>query len=58
MVELISNLTGYYTAMIGSSSDSAKVLRLEIVPIKDNEVVLLIVTDAGDVQHQKIFTAL
>ena len=55
MVELISNLTGYYTAMIGSSSDSAKVLRLEIVPIKDNEVVLLIVTDAGDVQHQKIF---
>ncbi len=55
IVEMISSITGYYTALIGSSSDTAKVLRLEIVPLKDNEAVLLIVTDAGDVQHQKIY---
>ncbi len=55
IVDLISNLTGYYVSMVGSTSDSAKVLRLEIVPLKDNEAVLLIVTDSGDVQHQKIY---
>ena len=54
LADFISNLTGYYSALIGSASDSAKVLKLEIVPLEDNEAVLLIVTSAGEVEKQKI----
>ncbi len=55
LTEFISNLTGYYSAMIGTASDSAKVLKLEIVPLEDNEAVLLIVTSSGEVEKQKIY---
>ncbi|MBR6072376.1 MAG: heat-inducible transcription repressor HrcA [Acholeplasmatales bacterium] len=55
LTEFVSNLTGYYSAMIGSASDNAKVLKLEIVPLEDNEAVLLIVTSAGEVEKQKIY---
>ena len=55
LAEFISNLTGYYSALIGTASDSAKVLKLEIVPLEDNEAVLLIVTSSGEVEKQKIY---
>ena len=55
ITNFISNLTGYYTALIGTTSDSAKVLKLEIVPLNDDEAVLLIVTNAGLVESQKIY---
>lgn len=50
----LSELTGYYVAIIGSSNDYAKVMKMEIVPLSDNEAVLLIVTNNGAVQSQKI----
>ncbi len=53
--DFLSNLTGYYSAIIGTSSDTAKVLKLEIVPLEDNEAVLLIVTSSGEVEKQKIY---
>lgn len=52
--DFISNLTGYYTAIFGSASDFAKVLKMEIVPLEDKEAVLLIVTNSGAVESQKI----
>jgi len=55
LVTFISDLTGYYAAIVGSTSDLAKVYKLEIVPLSDSEAVLLIVTNAGEVEHQKIY---
>ena len=55
MTNFISNLTGYYSALIGTASDSARVLKIEIVPLEDNEAVLLIVTSSGEVEKQKIY---
>lgn len=54
IADFLSELTGYYAAVVGSSSDFAKVLKMEIVPLSDNEAVLLIVTSSGAVQSQKI----
>ena len=54
LADFLSELTGYYAAVVGSSSDFAKVLKMEIVPLSDNEAVLLIVTSSGAVQSQKI----
>ena len=55
LVNFLSDLTGYYTAIIGNASDTAKVLKIEIVELEDNQAVLLIVTSAGNVQSQKIY---
>lgn len=54
VANFLSELTGYYAAIVGSSNDYAKVMKMEIVPLSDNEAVLLIVTNNGAVQSQKI----
>lgn len=54
ITDFLSELTGYYAAIIGSSNDFAKVMKMEIVPIAESEAVLLIVTSTGAVQSQKI----
>ncbi|MGM9970398.1 MAG: heat-inducible transcriptional repressor HrcA [Anaeroplasma sp.] len=54
IAEFLSELTGYYAAVIGSPSDLSRVMKLEIVPLSDNEAMLLIVTSSGSVQYQKI----
>lgn len=54
IIDSLSEITGYYCCVIGSSSDFAKVMKMEVVPLSKNEAVLLIVTNSGDVQSQKI----
>jgi heat-inducible transcriptional repressor len=54
LCEVISNLTGYYSALISSPSDLASVLKLEIVPLSEKEAILLIVTSSGNIQSQRI----
>ena len=54
IADFISDLTGYYTSIITYPNDSAKVLRLEIVPLSKNEAVLLIVTSTGNVESEII----
>ncbi len=54
IADFISELTGYYAIILGSSTDFAKVMKMEIVPLSEKEAVMLIVTDSGAVQSQKI----
>lgn len=50
----LSELTGYYSIILGSSADFAKVMKMEIVPLTKKEVVMLIVTSTGQVQSQRM----
>lgn len=54
IADFISELTGYYAIVLGSSTDFAKVMKMEIVPLSSDEAVMLIVTNSGAVQSQKI----
>ena len=54
LASFISELTGYYTIITGTTSDYMMIKKMEIVPLKDNEAVLLIVTSNGAVQSQKV----
>jgi len=54
ITEFLSDLTGYYVSVITYPNDSAKVLRLEIIPLSKNEAVLLIVTSTGNVESEII----
>lgn len=54
IADFLSELTGYYSIILGSSADFAKVMKMEIVPLSKKEAVMLIVTNTGQVQSQKI----
>ncbi len=54
LAHFLSELTGYYSIILGSSADFAKVLKMEIVPLSNKEAVMLIVTNTGQVQSQRI----
>ena len=54
LAEFLSELTGYYASLVGTPSDVAKVLKMEIVPLSEHEALLLIVTPSGNVQTQRI----
>lgn len=54
IADFLSELTGYYSIILGSSADFAKVMKMEIVPLSSKEAVMLIVTNSGLVQSQRI----
>ena len=54
LANFLSELTGYYAAINISCNDFANVMKMEIVPLSNKEAVLLIVTNNGSVQSQKI----
>ena len=54
LANFLSELTGYYSAINISCNDFANVMKMEIVPLSNKEAVLLIVTNNGSVQSQKI----
>ena len=54
LCSFLSDLTGYYSAIITSPNDLAKVLKLEIIPVAETEALLLVVTSSADVRTQRI----
>lgn len=53
-VAKLSELTNQYVVVLGTSANYANVKKMEIVPLSEEEAVLLIVTDMGQVQSQVI----
>lgn len=54
-MEIISELTSYTSVVLGSSSKENKVSKVEIVPISDNQMIAIVITDKGHVEHRNIF---
>ena len=54
-MEIISELTSYTSIVLGSSSKENKVSKVEVVPITDNNLVAIVITDKGHVEHRNIF---
>lgn len=53
-LDLFANITGYMVIALGASANFSKVKKMEIVPLTDTEAILLIVTNSGHVQNQRI----
>lgn len=53
-MELISELTNYTTVVLGSASKENKVSRVEAVPLAENQLLAIIITDKGHVEHKNI----
>ena len=54
-MEIISELTHYTTVVLGKQSNENLVQKIEVVPIDSNNIVAIIVTDKGHVEHKNIY---
>lgn len=51
-MEIISEMTNYTTIVLGSSSKDNRISKVEVIPISENDLVAIVVTDKGHVEHK------
>ena len=54
-MEIISELTHYTTVVLGKQSSENLVQKVEVIPIDKNNMVAIVVTDRGHVEHKNIY---
>lgn len=53
-MEIVAEMTNYTTIVLGKSSKDNLVSKVEVIPIDDNNLVAIVVTDKGHVEHKNI----
>ncbi len=53
-LEIISEMTNYTTVMLGSKSSDNKLKQVEVVPINNENVIAIVITDKGHVENKNI----
>ena len=53
-LEIISDLTNYTSIVLGTSSKENRISKVEVVPIDEFNMVTIIITDKGHVEHKNI----
>ena len=51
-IEIVSEITNYTAIVLGSSSRENRLKKVEVVPLEDNRVLSIVITDRGIVQHK------
>lgn len=54
-VEIISELTNYTSVVLGKSSEDNALQKVEVLPLSEQQMVAIIITDKGHVEHKNIF---
>ena len=53
-LQVISDITNYTTVILGNNSHENLLKQIEVVPIDDVSIIVIIVTDKGHVEHKNI----
>ena len=53
-MEIISELTNYTSLVLGTSISDNRLKKVEVVPISDNSVIAIIITDKGHIENKTI----
>lgn len=54
-MEIISELTSYTAVVLGKQSKDNLINKVEVIPIDSNNLVAIIVTDKGHVEHKNVY---
>lgn len=54
-MEIIAEMTNYTAIILGKSSKDNLVNKVEVIPIDENNLVAIVVTDKGHVEHKNIY---
>lgn len=53
-MELVTEITNYASIVLGKTAYNSKIKKIQFVSVKDNQAVILMVTDQGHVEHKRI----
>ncbi|MEG0022059.1 MAG: heat-inducible transcriptional repressor HrcA [Bacilli bacterium] len=53
-VEIVSEMTSLTAVVLGNSSNENKVKKVEVIPVSDTNLVAIIITDKGHVEHKSL----
>lgn len=53
-MEIISELTNYTTIVLGNTSDKNLVSKIEVVPMSDDKLIAIVITNQGHVEHRNV----
>ena len=53
-LEIISDITDYTTVVLGNKSSDNYLKKVEALPIEDNKMLAIVITDKGFVEHKKV----
>lgn len=54
-IEIISEITSYTTIVLGTKASSNKLKQVEIVPLDENKILTIVITDKGVVEHKNLY---
>lgn len=54
-MEIVAEMTNYTTIVLGSASKNNLINKVEVIPIDENKMVAIVVTDKGHVEHKNLF---
>ncbi|MBQ3141987.1 MAG: heat-inducible transcription repressor HrcA [Bacilli bacterium] len=53
-LEIVSDITNYTSVVLGSASKDNNLMKVEVVPISQNKVIAIVITDKGIVENKQI----
>lgn len=53
-IELISEVTNYTSVVLGKSSKENRLKKVEVVPLDENNLIAIVITDKGYVEHKNL----
>ncbi len=53
-LEIISELTDYTSVVLGSKASENKLKKVEVLPLENDNLIALIITDKGHIEHKQI----
>lgn len=53
-IEIVSEITNYTTLVLGSSAKDNRLKKVEIIPLEENKILTMVITDKGFVEHKNL----
>ena len=54
-MEIIADLTNYASVVLGKTSSENKINKIEVVPLNEEQLIAIVVTDRGHVEHKNVY---
>lgn len=54
-IEIVSEITNYTSIVLGTSAKENKLKKVEVIPLDDNKILTMVITDKGVVEHKNLY---
>lgn len=54
-IEIVSEITNYTAVVLGSTSKENRLKKVEVIPLEENKILSIVITDKGVVQHKTLY---